>query len=242
LAVTRGVEPLAPLACTLAFVDCCLESFSALFTLRKLYTHTAILQQEGWFFRTYVGYVMALLTPVFPRMINPQRIINHRTLTRNHSGLLQTQVLCTLRLVEYYRMLAPPPILRMWRSLENVTAVITKKEAQDKCGFKTIEVFKTRWQPDATMIERKLHLMLPIRSDTNTDEGTDTDTDDGHDEYKLGNPVCWRAPGNAAVAPLGGRKHRNKRRLHRVFFTFSSTTAGMLADGKVQVNYPADGW
>ena len=40
-----GVEPLAALLdCTLAFVDCYLESFSALFTLRKLYTHTAILQ------------------------------------------------------------------------------------------------------------------------------------------------------------------------------------------------------
>jgi hypothetical protein len=52
-----------------------------------------------------------------------------------------------------------------------------------------------------------------------------------------------RQAGNAAVAPVGGSKHHNKRRRHRVFFTFSSTMAGMLADGKVQVNYrPADGW
>jgi hypothetical protein len=39
------------------------------------------------------------------------------------------------------------------------------------------------------------------------------------------------------VTPLGNRKHYNKRRVHRVFLTFSSTMAGMLADGKVQVNY-----
>jgi hypothetical protein len=84
-------------------------------------------------------------------------------------------------------------------------------------GSGTIEVFVGRWLPDATAIERKLHLKFP------------------KDKHPLGAPQCWRAPGIGVNTKLKTNAVCRDR-LHRVFFTYSTKMPVMLAAGCVKVD------